>query len=511
MQLYTDKDIDLINEKIDAITDAIEKKKLDIFKPTKKSQMAANEIVLEFVRQKKRKVYGGFAQNKVIVAKNPADAFYEDDIIPDVDVYSPEPLKDLVELCDLLYSRGFKDINGQEAQHKETYKIFVDQANVIDLSYVPRNIYNKMPFIEIDGINYIHPVFVNIDMYRMITDPYFSGSHRWKKTFPRLQKLQKHYPFPQATKELNNAYDVPKDKVKLVTEFNKKILKYCNDKETIIFTGQYAYNVLLQESGIMKDKKLGGKYKLIDTPFMQIVSTNYIPDTVNIILALMQDLDNDPKLTYKEYYPLWMFTGYSTVIYYDELPILHITGHNNRCVPIKKIESRFYSIKGVEVDKKHTIQIGSFDFVLLLNMISWLRVRINGIEEKQHYHNIMTSHLVEMRNYYLKTNNKNLLDDTIFQSYIPDCIGDTMDPARESRLLREKKYKEGKLVMFRYNPEKQKSAPDYKFANTSGNEIHKSINYKIKKYLDNPSLLESFIKKSYDEQIEENEVENSDE
>ncbi len=30
------------------------------------------------------------------------------------------------------------------------------------------------------------------------------------------------------------------------------------------------------------------------------------------------------------------------------------------------------------------------------------------------------------------------------------------------------KYKLGKLVIFKYNPEKPKVAPDYKFANTSG-------------------------------------------
>ncbi len=506
MNLYTIKDVELIERKIDDITDRIEKHKLDIFEPTKKEIMAANKIVMDFVKEHKRKIYGGYAQNKVIVSKNPKDAFYDDDDIPDIDVYSPEPLKDLVEICDIFQKMGFKGITGQEAMHKETYKIFVNGAPVLDLSYVPKNIYNRIPYIEIDGINYVHPSFVYIDMFRMLTDPYFSGSHRWKKIMPRLYKLQKYYPFNKVTKELNDAYDVPKDKKEIVNNINKFIFDMIKNKENYIITGQYAYNYLLEESGIMNDKVLGKKYKMISTPFMQIISTNYIPDIVNIILELRKLFNNDKKLTYKEYYPLWMFTGYSTVIYYDGIPVLHITAHNNRCVPIRKVEARFYNNNKVVIDAKSTVQLGCFDFIFLMNLISGLRVRVNSVENKCHYHNVTTSHLIEIRQYYLHKTKKTLLDESLFKSFIPDCVGETMDPQRESRLIKNKKYKEGKLVIFRYDPLKPRDAPDYKFANTSGNEIFKDRNYKIQKYIDNPKLLEDFIKKSYDEKMEETEI-----
>lgn len=508
MSLYTEKDVELIESKIDDITDGIEKHKLDIFEPTKKEIMEANKVVMDYIRKHKRKIYGGYAQNKVIVSKDPKDAFYSEDDIPDIDVYSPEPLKDLVEVCNLLKEKGFKLVNGQEAIHKETYKIFVNGANVLDLSYVPRNIYNKIPFIDIDGIYYVHPSFVYIDMYRMLTDPYFSGSHRWKKIISRLYKLQKHFPFNKATKPLNNAYDIPKDKRAVVEKINREVFDMIINKENFIVVGQYAYNYLLEESGIMNDKVLGKKYKLISIPFMQMISTNYIPDTVNIILELRKLLNNDKKLTYKEYYPLWMFTGYSTVVYYDGVPVLHVTAHNNRCVPVRKVVAKFYENCKVEVEKDSFIQLGCFDFIFLMNLISGLRVRVNEVEDKYHYHNIMTSHLIEIRNYYLKKNKKTLLDESLFKSFIPDCVGETMDPQREARLLREKKYKEGKLVMFRYDPSKPREAPDYKFANTSGNEIRKDKNLKITKYLNNPKLLEEFEKRTYDQKMEETESEN---
>lgn len=498
MQMYSEKDLELGKEKLPPIIEQIEKAKIE---PVYKMIMDLNAIVLDFVKTKKRKIYGGYAQNKVISDKDPKDAFYGSDEIPDIDVYTPDPLSDLVELCDIFYAKGYRNIMGSEAQHKETYKIHVDSVPVIDLSYVPRNIYNRIPFVEIDGIIYVHPSFVYIDLYRMLSEPYFS-SRRWEKVFPRLYLLQKHYPFNKASSKLTDAYDVPKNLKEQIKGINNLLCDLIKNKESFIVTGQYAYNCLLEESGIMKDKTLGSKYHLIDTPFMQLISTNYIPDCVEIIKELRVLLNNDDKLTFKEFYPLWMFTGYSVVIYYDNFPVLHITAHNNRCTPCHKIKP-LCNVSATP--KKDFVQIGSFDFIFLMNLISTLRVRVNDQKEKYHYHNIMTSQLIEMREYYFKKNKLTLFDDSLFQSFIPICTGETMDPMKEVRLLREKKFKEGKLVVYRYNPENKAPPPDYKFANTSGNDVHYPANLKITKYLNNELLLDEFKNKSFLEKTEINE------
>jgi hypothetical protein len=484
MELYNEKDVELVNDKIDNITEQIEHKKLELFEPTKKELTDINVIILQFVKDNKRKIYGGYAQNKAIVNKDPKDAFYREDSIPDIDIYSPEPIKDLINLCDILCEKGFKHVEGKEAEHKETYKVFANYANVCDLSYVPKNIYYKIPFIEIEGIQYTHPSFVYIDLYRILTDPYFS-SRIWKKVFGRLYKLQKHYPFNKATKGLNNAYDVPKNKQDEVRKINDFILSEIKGKGDYIVVGQYAYNYFLKESGILDDRGFSKKYKIIDIPFMQMISTNYIPDAARMIINLKKTFT---KITFTEFYPFWMFTGYNVVIYYDTIPILHITSHNRRCVQTLKTEK--------------DIQIGCFDYVFLMNLISTFRAKVNNIEDKYHYHNIMTSHLIEIRNYYLKKNKLTLLDDSLFKSFIPDCVGETEDPLRENRLIREKKFKEGKLVIFRYKCGDRKEPPAYKFANTSGNEIRKPINLKLTKYVNNPELLSDFEK----EEIEEDEV-----
>lgn len=55
MQLYTAKDIELAKEKLGDIVEGIDKKKLDIFEPTKKEILSASQIVLDFVKENKEK------------------------------------------------------------------------------------------------------------------------------------------------------------------------------------------------------------------------------------------------------------------------------------------------------------------------------------------------------------------------------------------------------------------------------------------------------------------------
>ena len=43
-------------------------------------------------------------KNKTIVKKNPKDAFYKEDELPDIDFYSPDPLRDVVDLSNKLHA-----------------------------------------------------------------------------------------------------------------------------------------------------------------------------------------------------------------------------------------------------------------------------------------------------------------------------------------------------------------------------------------------------------------------
>jgi len=77
MQLYNEKDLKMAEDSLEKIIEDIEDKKLEKFEPTKEELLEINKIVLDYVREHKRKIYGGFAQNRLVEIKNESDAFYK--------------------------------------------------------------------------------------------------------------------------------------------------------------------------------------------------------------------------------------------------------------------------------------------------------------------------------------------------------------------------------------------------------------------------------------------------
>ena len=248
MEIYKKSDLELVDKNIDKIIEDIEeiRKKnypretddktivsdTESTTTTQEKKLPAPEdvkeivkIVMNFVKDKKRKIYGGFGLNAIIKSKNKNDAFYSDDEIPDVDVYSPTPIEDLVELCYTLNEKGFTDVFGKEAMHEGTYKIFTRGYNAIDLSYVPKMIYDNIPFVELNNVRYVHPHFAMIDFYRIMSEPYFS-SWRWAKVFKRLNLIQKHYPIEKTTGDLLKPYLHKIDMTNVTNTIENFILNY---------------------------------------------------------------------------------------------------------------------------------------------------------------------------------------------------------------------------------------------------------------------------------------------
>jgi hypothetical protein len=144
----------------------------------------------------------------------------------------------------MFYNLGYSDVIGQEAQHEGTYKIFVNSVETCDISYVPKNIYNKIPFIEIDGYVYAHPHWAMIDYLRIFTDPMTSWEQKLEKRFRRLYLLQKHYPIYQTKKPTSFTFKET-EKKEMISVINK-IYRFCIDRPSIIVSGAYALNYFKQ-------------------------------------------------------------------------------------------------------------------------------------------------------------------------------------------------------------------------------------------------------------------------
>jgi hypothetical protein len=471
----------------------IKRKKLEEFEPTLNEIDKVYKIIIDYIKEKKRKIYGGYALNKLLIEKNKSYALYDELDTPDIDIYSPETVSDLVDLCDRLYKAGFKEVVGSEAQHKETYNIFVNyHGPYCDISYMPNNIYSKIRFIQLDGFYITHPWFMMIDYFRMFTDPIVSY-WRLEKHFDRFLKLQKSYPLPLITKPLKLEPYKNKD----ISNAINILFDFVASKSSMILTGFYAYNYYLHAS---RYNIHNTNFEYIFMPYLEVYSSEYVKDGLEIleyIKTLPEKISS--KLSHTENYPFSQFYGYNMVICYKDddilIPILYVYSNNKRCLPYKEVEYIKFdnlSRKKPEIIKTKSLNIGCFDLNILHLLIILVKVRVDDDNDWNDTLYKLINGYVLFRNYYLEKKKLTIYDESIFQGFVVDCIGESISPDREIRLIMKARKKLGKPLKYRYQPENEKTPGKYIFLNSSGNPINKESNLKLIENNKNKKLEDEF-------------------
>lgn len=505
-RLYKERDFEQFMEKKDDILAEVDAAKAIMLEPTLVDIKAINQIILNFLMEKNRKLYGGLALHYLMIKKNPKEAIYGEFNPGDIDFYSPDPLRDTVEICNRIYKGGYYPVDGRNAQHKDTYKIFVNYKDFCDITYVPKNIYNRMPYETYNFgrdkvLTLIHPHFMTVDIFRMLSDPILSY-WRIDKNFKRLISMLKYYPFPEKKNPINitgsNEYlDMALDKS---LDFIKSKFHSC------IVIGFYAYNYFLMKSGITKSSS---KIKLLRPPYYEVVSTNYKTDAMDIITYLKEALSpyGSDLVTYTEHYPFFQFTGYSVRIRVGGELVVIVYSNDLKCRPYQDVDTYSFS-SGKPVKMPGTIRIGSWSLTILHILISIFYARTNHEKADMDIGYTMLSHLNSAREYFYNKTNKSITDNSVFKDFIVTCSGKTIDPATENRMLFDAKRKKGKRPGFSYKPETASDdfkIPDYTFQNTSGNPINKDKNLRLFKE-SQPNIddeTKSVIEKEINEESEE--------
>lgn len=479
--LISKKDVDLLEDHLDDIIKEAKKKQMMLIEPHEDEIKDISNIILNYVKKYKRKIYGGYALNLLIIDKNPKDAIYTEDDIPDIDFYSPEPLEDLVRLCDTIYQAGYKYVMGREALHKETYSIRVRNQLYCDISYVPKIIYNRMPFREINGLYVIGPDFMMIDYYRMLTD--LTSYWRLDKAIKRFYLLQKYYPLPY----IKSSIDIPpSSSPQEVNKLLNLIFNFIQNKNTIIIIGFYAYNHFLKNSGILNaNTQASKKFKYLEVPYYEIIATEYKIDSLSLINTIKKtypEFSNDIHVI--ENYPFFTYFGYSVNIYYKKTLIAKIFNHNKRCVPYITVPADQFGNKTIVPSKNDdVINIGTLSTVILYSLVTIMKARVDQDQSVKDTYYAIISHLVEMKNYYFNKTGKTIYDETIFQDFqIMNCKGAFVTAEMERQLIIESRKKQNKKLVYSYDPSEEIKPEDrkkYQFLNSSGNPIKTPKNLKL--------------------------------
>jgi hypothetical protein len=489
--MFTNNDVNILNEKFDEISNEISRRRANMFGPSENDIVNINKIIHNYVKINKRKIYGGYGLD--LLVKNKGKKLYDDTSIlktPDIDCYSHEPVKDLINICNLLDDAGFKYVMGKEAMHKETYSISVNMKLFCDITYVPVNIIKKIPFNIVNGYYVTAPLFMSIDYLRMLSDP-ITSYWRIQKAVERFSLLTECYPLNDIIKkhpnikidekyisdEYNNATNNNFD-TNMIKTIDTIIETFLQNNDSCVTVGLSIIKFFIHQVNVFS----GTTFK--DIVYHEIISTNYV-NNVNEIIELLFSSDLKQHVSYEEHQPFFQFTGKSMHIKYDDVTILKIYSSNNKSIPYQY---------------HNNMKIGTYSLVLKSLLVELMVNRtINNKHMMSTYYHIV-EYFVNLRQQYFELNpEKNVFSESLFKEFSLDCIGNTFSPELERKHLIEQRKKTKAKLTFVYEPkEKQKNPSDesYFFANSSGNKINKSKNKDIDK--NEKKIDENIIIKKHD-------------
>lgn len=463
---YTQEDYNDTILKLPEIIKKAEQKSLELMEPNIYEQREIIKIIKDFVRKNNRKIYGGTAVDELLKLANPKDAVYDDYHFGDIDFYSPKPVVDLVNLCDILYNKKkFKVVNGKEAFHEESFRIYVNMQMYCNITYVPTRVYYGIKTINIDGLDYVDPHFIWIDQLRIATNPLID-SRLWEQTFKRSYLLLKNYPPEYINFDLK-IYNPSEEINRYINNIKQDFLTLPEIQESTLVNGFEAYNFYIRFS-MPQNKMIGGK-KLseINVPYLELTTINYTETVMKMYEYLKTYLSNPELLTFTEYFPLFQFIGYSITFIYDNKPIVTIYESSSVCIPI---------IRGAS-----GMRYASYQYLLMFLLINKFRSYLDKDKEMYMNYQIVISNFITARNNYLKNNKLNNINNSPFSEFRIQCIGTPINPARLYVSRKIERRENGKRQEFTYSPEsffkmseeaQNKFDPEKAcFKNTSGNII----------------------------------------
>lgn len=438
--LYDEKNIDIITNNLDKISNKARKYALENkISPSLVTYNKVIKVIKNYIEKNKRVVYGGYAYNELIIHKNEKDRIYSKDGLDqaDIEFYSFEPIIDLINIGNELKELGYKNIQVKSAMHLETFTLFVDYFGYCDSSYMPSNLFHKMPLWQFGKLKLAHPKFILIDILRMYNDP-INSYWRIEKNFKRAIKLLKYYPLD--TKGNFTKVVINNDTKDILNFVRKNIII---GSKLLVF-GYYAYDYYKY--------KATNQESPLYVPYYDVISTDLKKDAKKIYKDLSAFSNN---IEVKEYHPFFQFFDSRISFEYEGKEILNLYGHNCMCIPFFNLE-------------KKKMNIVTYPYLILMLLIKFIYLHINNNKESKNY-DFMLENIITLRNEYLKKNKKTVLDNTPFEEFRIECMGDTIDHSKK-RFITKDSY-EKKKFLFKYDIDNPPNF-DYKeisFRNLSGN------------------------------------------
>ena len=218
----------------------------------------ALSVVKQFIIENQLIIYGGQAIDYAMKLKG--EYLYHDDIRPDFDFFSPDNVNMAYKLSKILYDKNFPNISCIYAMHVQTMRVRINFINIADISYIDKDIFDKIPTLVYDKMRFAHPHFQRIDMHFAFVYPFNplmdDITHRWEKDIKRFNTLDRLYPIEPAMKDKIISHTI---KTSIPEDIN------------VIYTGFVAYHYLVPEDNDIKVVFKGNNIELTCPDFHETV------------------------------------------------------------------------------------------------------------------------------------------------------------------------------------------------------------------------------------------------
>jgi hypothetical protein len=166
--------------------------------PSKEQMLEALGFVRDYIRRQQLILVGGMAIDMALRSLNRDLRLYADNKLPDYDFYSPDFHGDAYRIGASLGEtrEGVSVIN---AFHASTMKVRLNFQEVADISYIPPDVYGRIPTLTHQGFRIVHPWFQMVDQHRALSFPFEKPPletvlGRWKKDITRYDLLNENFP-----------------------------------------------------------------------------------------------------------------------------------------------------------------------------------------------------------------------------------------------------------------------------------------------------------------------------
>jgi len=236
-------------------------------------------VVEEFLKERQRLLYGGFALNALMPEK---DKFYDPKKeLPDYDFLTPDPIRDVVDLIDRFHQKGYTDVEPSIGVHEGTYKIYVNYQAVADITNCDLELYEQLwkESVPVGHLRVCPLNYLRMNMYLELSHP-AGDVDRWPKVYKRLLLFNKHYPLQACTSKEEDALNYGRPEMKSLQlgrqagQLRSRLLDHVVERREVVFGFSEAMWVYkhFRESGKQRKQSLTRRAIRTGDPLVLVIS-----------------------------------------------------------------------------------------------------------------------------------------------------------------------------------------------------------------------------------------------